>query len=67
MRFAQGIFRQRPEDMQVEIVEMNDSQSLLIRFGEQIFGVMNFTIVNGQIQAIHNILNPDKLQHLAKA
>ena len=64
MRFAQGIFRQRPDNMQVELVETNGSQSLLIRFGEQIFGVMNFTIVNGQIQEVHTILNPDKLQHL---
>ena len=64
MRFAQGIFRQRPDNMQVELVEMNGSQSLLIRFGEQIFGVMSFTIANNQIQGVHTILNPDKLQHL---
>lgn len=64
MRFAQGIFRQRPDDMQVELVEMNGSQSLLIRFGAQIFGVMNFAIANGQIHEVHTILNPDKLQHL---
>jgi len=66
MRFAKGIFNQRPDDMQVELVETNGSQSLLIRFGEQIFGVMNFTIAHGQIQEVHTILNPDKLQHLTK-
>lgn len=63
-RFAQGIFRQRPDNMSVEIIEINGTQSLLIRFGEQIFGVMNFTIAHDQIQAVHTILNPDKLQHL---
>jgi RNA polymerase sigma-70 factor (ECF subfamily) len=66
MRFAQGIFRQRPDNMQVELVETNGTQSLLIRFGEQIFGVMNFTIANNQIQQVHTVLNPDKLHHLGK-
>jgi RNA polymerase sigma-70 factor (ECF subfamily) len=64
MRFAQGIFRQRPDNMKVELVETNGTPSLLIRFDEQIFGIMNFTIANGQIREVHAVLNPDKLQHL---
>jgi RNA polymerase sigma-70 factor (ECF subfamily) len=64
VRFLFGIFRKRPDDTQVEVVEINGAQSLLIRTGGQIYGVMNFAVENGRIRAIRTVINPDKLRHL---
>ena len=64
VRFVQGIFRLRPENMHIEITETNATQSLLIWVDAQLFGVMNFEMVDNQIQAIRVVLNPDKLAHL---
>lgn len=61
VRFIQGIFRLRPNNMRVEMAETNATQSLLIGVQGQIIGVMNFLIDEGQIQEIRTVLNPDKL------
>jgi len=60
-RFMQGIFRLRRDDLQVEMVETNGTQSLLLTVQGQIIGVMNFLIAADQIQEICTVLNPDKL------
>lgn len=64
VRFLQGIFRLRPNNMKVEIVEINAAQSLLIWVEEQLIGVMNFLIFDDQIQEIRTVLNSEKLTHV---
>lgn len=63
-RFLFGIFRKRPDDMQVKVMEINGTKSLIIRTDGRIYGVMNFLCNAGQISEIRTVINPDKLRHL---
>src|SRR5205823_12105239 len=60
-----GIYRLLPPGVCIEIAEVNGSSALLLwGNAEHPYFVMTFTIVGHQIQAIRNILNPDKLTHI---
>jgi RNA polymerase sigma-70 factor (ECF subfamily) len=64
MRLMFGLARQVPENWRFEFAEFNGAPAVLMWLGDQPFGVMHFTCENGQITAIHNIVNPDKLKHI---
>ncbi|NDL60344.1 RNA polymerase sigma-70 factor [Phytoactinopolyspora mesophila] len=51
----------------IELTEVN-GQPGAVAFDEhdQLIGVMELDVADGQIQAINSVANPDKLQHLAK-
>jgi RNA polymerase sigma-70 factor, ECF subfamily len=63
-RFYFGIARIIPPDAAYEIVEFNGAPALLMLLKGEVYGVMNFTVSDGKMVAIHNVLNPDKLKHL---
>jgi RNA polymerase sigma-70 factor (ECF subfamily) len=46
------------------IIEINGQSSILIRSGSDIHSVMTFEIVEGHIQAIYSVRNPEKLRRL---
>lgn len=51
--------------MRLQVTEINGHPGAIALDGEnQLFGVMSLDIVEGRIQAIHSIANPDKLEHL---
>jgi RNA polymerase sigma-70 factor (TIGR02957 family) len=51
--------------VRLQIVEVNGQPgAAAIDEDDQLVGVMAFDIVDGQIQTIHSIANPDKLRHL---
>lgn len=45
---------------------INGVPSYVLWMGEQLFGVLSFDIEDGKIVALRNVLNPDKLEYLAK-
>ena len=64
IRLLLGIYRLAPPDMRIELTEVNGTPGLLLRQKAHILGVMTFSIVGGQIQAIYNLINPDKLARI---
>ena len=65
MRLLLGSFRLLTPDTRVEIHDINGGLALMLWLGDVLSVVMNFTIVDNQIHAIHSVLNPDKLTYLA--
>jgi len=65
-RFLLGLAKKAPAGVRYEIVEFNGTPALLWSIQDEVQGVMNFTVGDGQIVAIHNVLNPDKLRHISK-
>jgi RNA polymerase sigma-70 factor (ECF subfamily) len=60
-----GIYRLLPPGVNIEVAEVNGSPALLLWVhDDHPYFVMTFTIVGDQIQAIRNILNPDKLSRI---
>lgn len=59
-----GIYRLLPADTHIELAEINGSPSALFWGQDDLYFVMNLTIVDHKIEAIRNILNPDKLAHI---
>jgi RNA polymerase sigma-70 factor, ECF subfamily len=60
-----GIYRLLPPGVNIEVAEVNGSPALLLWVhDDHPYFVMTFTIVENQIQAIRNILNPDKLSRI---
>lgn len=61
-----GLNRFRTAQTRVEFAEVNGALAVLLLEGQQLIGVMNVVSDGERIYEIRNILNPDKLQHLAK-
>jgi RNA polymerase sigma-70 factor, ECF subfamily len=49
-----------------ELVEINGRTSILIRSGNDIHSVMTFEVVEGYIQTIYSVRNPEKLKRLSE-
>jgi RNA polymerase sigma-70 factor (ECF subfamily) len=64
IRLLLGIYRLAPPDMRIGLTEVNGAPGVLLRQKAHILGVMTFSIVGGQIQAIYNLINPDKLARI---
>ncbi len=63
-QFLLGITRQAPADAAVQVGQANGQPALIIYEAGQLFGVMTMDVVNGRIQNIYSVVNPDKLRHL---
>jgi RNA polymerase sigma-70 factor (ECF subfamily) len=59
-----GFNRFRTEHSRAEFAEVNGSLAILLWEGETLINVMNFASDGERIYEIHNVVNPDKLQHL---
>jgi len=64
IRLLLGIYRLAPQEMRVEFSEVNGAPGVLLWQQAHLLGVMTFSIADRQIQAIYNLINPDKLAHL---
>jgi RNA polymerase sigma-70 factor (TIGR02957 family) len=66
IRFVLGLFRRgRLLGVGVEVMRANGQPALrLVGPDGELYGVLSIAVVDGQVAAIHNQINPDKLQHL---
>jgi RNA polymerase sigma-70 factor (ECF subfamily) len=60
-RFVLGMARQMRDGMFFEVANLNGSGGIIIREGTEVFSVVLFDVIGGQIGKIHMIRNPDKL------
>jgi RNA polymerase sigma-70 factor (ECF subfamily) len=63
-RFLMGVVKVAPERASYGFAHINGQPAILLLVDGALYGVMSFTISDGQIVAIHNVLNPDKLSHV---
>jgi RNA polymerase sigma-70 factor (ECF subfamily) len=59
-----GVVRLLPAGTRTIIADVNGTQSILFWGDDNLYFVMNLTIVDNKIAAIRNILNPDKLTYI---
>ncbi len=64
-RFLLGIMRIAPKNAESQFALINGRLGIVARVNGRPILVMALEMGNGRIQAIRNILNPDKLQHLS--
>ena len=63
-RFLLGIMRMAPQNAESQFALINGQLGIVARVNGRPILVMALEMGNGRIQAIRNILNPDKLQHI---
>jgi RNA polymerase sigma-70 factor (ECF subfamily) len=63
-RMSVGSRRFWPENYQAEIAEVNGQPAMVIRAEDQAFAVVTIDVQDEQIQAIHVIVNPEKLERI---
>jgi len=63
-RFSLGTRRFWPENVRIEIGEVNGQAALIVRTGDEVFSVLAIDVEQGQIQAIRVMANPDKLTRI---
>ncbi len=61
-----GFYRLAPPDLRVEIAEINGAPALLSWQRDALLAVTTFQMADGQIQAIYNLINPDKFAYLTR-
>jgi len=61
-RFMLGIMSKAPQDFRARLAQVNGQLNIITYLGQTIQSVVELDIADGRIQAIHIILNPDKLQ-----
>ena len=66
IRFWLALGRKPPAGLKVTIEEVNDSPAVIMWIGEALYTVLTFEIVDGKIQALRGILNPDKLSYIGR-
>jgi RNA polymerase sigma-70 factor, ECF subfamily len=60
--FILGTLRSVPEDTTVRMVPVNGQPGFLVLFGDVVNAVLTFHIMDGRIQALYAVANPDKLR-----
>jgi RNA polymerase sigma-70 factor, ECF subfamily len=66
VRFVIGLLRKAPADVRVDVAEVNGIAAILLFTGARLWFVCSFEIVNGRIQTLHAVLNPDKLAFIRR-
>jgi RNA polymerase sigma-70 factor (ECF subfamily) len=64
VRLLLDFYRRAPDDLRIEIAEVNGAAAMLCWSQEQLILVTAFTMAQKRIRAIYNLLNPDKLAYL---
>jgi RNA polymerase sigma-70 factor (ECF subfamily) len=64
-RFMLNVTRLAPENATTELALINGQLGIVARVNDHPVLVMALEMENGRVQTIRNILNPDKLQHIA--
>ena len=65
-RFMFGIAKLAPPGLEIHLAQVNGLPGAVYLIDGQISGVFALSIVQGRIQNIFTVLNPDKLRHLSK-
>ncbi|HEV2582085.1 MAG TPA: RNA polymerase sigma-70 factor, partial [Ktedonobacteraceae bacterium] len=66
MRLWIALAHKPPADLKLTFEEVNGSPAVMLWTGETLYNVLSFEVVDGKIQAIRGILNPDKLTFIAR-
>jgi RNA polymerase sigma-70 factor (ECF subfamily) len=63
-RFIFGLLEKVPPDFTFEAAEINGQPAYVSYMGGKPYNVTTFEISNGRVQAIHIVINPDKLRRI---
>ncbi|GLY84704.1 RNA polymerase sigma-70 factor [Actinoallomurus iriomotensis] len=55
-----------PEDMTVEITDVNGAPGVVIRGGDTVLSAMTAEIADGRVHTLHLVANPDKLESIVE-
>ena len=66
-RFLAGVAQRGVADVSFHFLEVNGGPAVLVRSGDKPDSVFQLDVLDGRIQAVYIIRNPDKLTSLAKA
>lgn len=66
IRFLVGSLGKTVETFHTELAELNGAPGVLVFNGERFWYTVSFTIAGTRIQAMHAVLNPDKLAFLER-
>ncbi len=61
-----ALARKAPATLAVSIEDVNGSPAALLWIDDALYAVVTFEVVDGKIQAIRDVLNPDKLEYIAR-
>jgi len=61
-----SLTRKAPADFSITFEEVNGQPAVISWIGDRVYDVVSFEVVDGKIQAIRGILNPDKLAYIAR-
>ena len=64
--FLMRVYRLLPAGARVESARVNGSPGLLFRSQGKLLAVVTFTFSADRIQAVYNLLNPEKLAYLER-
>ncbi|MEM9597215.1 MAG: RNA polymerase sigma-70 factor [Acidobacteriota bacterium] len=62
MRLLLGVSRSQPDDLEIEIREINGEPGILLRSGGRAIQTFSFDLHRGRAVAIYAVRNPDKLR-----
>lgn len=66
MRLWLSLTHKAPADLSITFEEVNGQPAVISWIGDRVYDVVSFEVVDGKIQAIRGILNPDKLAYIAR-
>jgi RNA polymerase sigma-70 factor, ECF subfamily len=66
MRLWLSLTRKARADLSITFEEVNGRPAILSWRGDTVYDVVSFEVIDGKIQAIRGILNPDKLAYIAR-
>ena len=64
-RFVTNVAQRMPVDGSLEYVHLNGEPAVIVRTARGPLLTMSVEIADGAVRAIHTVINPDKLRHLA--
>jgi RNA polymerase sigma-70 factor (ECF subfamily) len=65
-RLMLGLMKRAPEGLKMQFAWVNGEPAIVGVLAQQVFNVLVLHIVGAQVQNIYSIVNPDKLQPIAK-
>lgn len=63
-RFWLALAKKPPANLTLAFEDVNGDRAVLLWMGDSLYAVTTFDIADGRIQAMHSILNPDKLMYI---
>lgn len=65
VRFLLSIASKAPDDLHVRSARINGRPGLIARVGDRVHSVWGFRVVDGEVQDLYCVRNPEKLRHLS--